>query len=126
MSEVLVDSSVWIAHFRTPNDALINLLGQDAVLTHPMVLLELACGTPPARHQTLGDLVLLSQCQQASLGEVGDFIEREKLYGLGCGLVDMVLLSSTLITPGATLWTLDKRLDELALRFGVSHGAKLH
>ncbi|EQD40112.1 PilT domain-containing protein, partial [mine drainage metagenome] len=41
--------------------------------------------------------------------EVMEFIEREKLYGLGCGLVDMTLLASTLITPGAELWTLDKR-----------------
>jgi predicted nucleic acid-binding protein len=126
MSEVLVDSSVWVAHFRAAHDALINLLKQDAVLTHPMILLELACGTPPARSQTLSDLARLRSCQQASLGEVTDFIEREKLYGLGCGLVDMVLLSSTLITPGATLWTLDKRLDDLALRFGVSHGVKLN
>ena len=49
------------------------------------------------------------------------FIEREKLYGLGCGLVDMLLLASTLITPGAALWTLDKRLAELAGRFGVDY-----
>jgi hypothetical protein len=49
------------------------------------------------------------------------FIEREKLYGLGCGLVDMALLSSTLITPGARLWTFDKRLASLAGRFGVVH-----
>jgi hypothetical protein len=31
----------------------------------------------------------------------------------------MVLLASTLITPGIALWTLDKRLDELARRFNV-------
>jgi len=45
------------------------------------------------------------------------FIEREKHYGLGCGLVDLSLLASTLMTPGARLWTLDKRLAELAARF---------
>ena len=55
-----------------------------------------------------------------------EFIEREQLYGLGCGLVDMVLLASTLITPGAELWTLDKRLAGLAERFGVMHQAALH
>lgn len=46
--------------------------------------------------------------------------------GLGCGLVDMSLLASTLITPGAELWTLDKRLAELAGRFGVAHRPTLH
>ena len=53
-----------------------------------MVLLELACGTPPApRQQTLQDIGLLRHCQQATLSEVMTFIENEKLYGLGCGLV---------------------------------------
>ncbi len=62
----------------------------------------------------------------AALREVMDFIEREKLYGLGCGLVDLVLLASTLITPSAELWTPDKRLAALCERFGVMHRPALH
>jgi predicted nucleic acid-binding protein len=124
---VLIDTSVWIEHFRQRSEALIDLLEGDVALTHPMVCAELACGTPPApRAQTLHDLELLRPTQQASLREVVDFIEREKLYGLGCGLVDMVLLASTLITPGAELWTLDKRLAALSERFGVMHQPALH
>jgi len=127
MKGVLIDTSVWVDHFRQGNEALVNLLILDLALTHPMVLVELACGTPPApRMQTLKDIGLLQQTQQAALREVMEFIEREKLYGLGCGLVDMVLLASTLITPGAELWTLDKRLAELAERFGVMHQPALH
>jgi predicted nucleic acid-binding protein len=127
MTAVLVDTSVWIEHFRNRNRALMELLESDEVLTHPMVWVELACGTPPApRAQTLHDLRLLQQTRQASLDEVLDFIEREKLYGLGCGLVDMVLLASTLITPRAELWTLDKRLAVLSERFGVMHQPALH
>ncbi|WP_031599545.1 type II toxin-antitoxin system VapC family toxin [Ferrovum myxofaciens] len=124
---VLIDTSVWIDHFRNGNDALIDLIGLDLALTHPMVILEIACGTPPApRIQTLDNLGLLQPCNQASMREVMEFIEREKLYGLGCGLVDMTLLASTLITPGAELWTLDKRLADLAGRFGVAHPPTLH
>ena len=52
-----------------------------------------------------------------------DFVERERLYRLGCGLVDLTLLASTLQTPGARLWTLDKGLARLAGRFGVRHAA---
>lgn len=127
MTGVLIDTSVWIEHFRQRSEALIDLLEGDVALTHPMVCAELACGTPPApRAQTLHDLELLRPTQQASLREVVDFIEREKLYGLGCGLVDMVLLASTLITPGAELWTLDKRLAALSERFGVMHQPALH
>ncbi len=124
---VLIDTSVWIDHFRNGNDTLVDLIGLDLGLTHPMVILELTCGTPPApRTQTLNNISLLLPCNQASLSEVMDFIEHEKLYGLGCGLVDMVLLASTLITPGTELWTFDKRLADLARRFGVVHRPKLH
>ena len=120
---VLVDTSVWIDHFRSGNAALANLVGLDLALTHPMVIVELACGTPPSpREHTLGSLSLLRSCNQATLDEMLELIEREKLYGLGCGLVDMALLASTLITPGARLWTLDRRLSDLAQRFDVAHG----
>lgn len=124
---VLIDTSVWIEHFRRRNDALVDLIGLDLALTHPMVLLEIACGTPPApRIQTLNNMGLLQLCNQVSLNEVMEFIEHEKLYGLECGLVDMALLASTLITPGTELWTLDKHLADLARRFGVAHQPTLH
>ncbi|WP_427306717.1 type II toxin-antitoxin system VapC family toxin [Cupriavidus sp. H39] len=124
---VLVDTSVWVDHFRYRNDALVRLMQADQVLTHPMVVAELACGTPPApRDRTLGDISLLQTARQASLGEVIALIEHEKLYGLGCGLVDVSLLASTLITPGARLWSLDQRLNELSVRFGVAHRPRLH
>lgn len=124
---VLVDTSVWVDHFRRGNAALVALLQADLALTHPMVLLELACGTPPQpRQRTLGDIAQLQSSQQASQREVLELIEREKLYGQGCGLVDMVLLASTLITPAAQLWTLDQRLAALAARFGVAHAPVIH
>lgn len=119
---VLVDTSVWVDHFRNRNDELIQLLNRDLALIHPMILAEIACGTPPApRWRTLGDLNLLPQSHQASMAEVMAFIENEKLYGLGCGLVDLTLLASTLITPGARLWTLDKRLEALAKRLNTNY-----
>ncbi len=117
---VLIDSSVWIEHFRGSNPGLINLLARDLAMTHQMVLGELSCGTPAApRKRTLSDIGRLLECQQASVAEVMAFIEREKLYGLSCGFVDMTLLASTLITSGAKLWTFDLRLSKLATRFGV-------
>ena len=122
MSGVLVDTSVWVDHFRNRNAALEILLRQDLVCVHPMIIGELACGTPPApRSRTLRDLGLLPTIQHATLRETMAFIERESLHGLGCGLVDLVLLTSTLLTPGAKLWTLDHRLGKLAARFGVAH-----
>lgn len=119
---VLVDTSVWVDHFKHGNSTLTQLVEADRVLIHPMVLAEIACGTPPApRQQTLTDLSLLQLSNQASLKEVMVFLEQEKLYGLGCGLIDLMLLASTLITPGALFWTLDKRLDALAQRFNIAY-----
>ena len=105
----------------------MQLIEFDQALIHPMVVAELACGTPPEpRVKTLGNLDLLQPCNQASMSEVRAFIEREKLFGLGCGLVDLTLLASTLITPGALLWTLEKRLAGLAARFGAAFFPLVH
>ena len=35
---VLVDTSIWVAHFRQANATLMDLLNQDRVLGHPFVL----------------------------------------------------------------------------------------
>jgi predicted nucleic acid-binding protein len=124
---VLVDTSVWSDHFRRKNLVLAELVVLDQVLTHPMIVGELACGTPPEpRLRTLEDIATLLPANQATADEVRELIEREKLFGLGCGIVDMTLLASTLITPGATLWTLDKRLTSMAERFGVAFAPPVH
>jgi hypothetical protein len=54
------------------------------------------------------------------------FIEREELFGLGCGPIDLLLLASALMTPGVERWTLDKRLSVLAGSSWVQHHPKLH
>ena len=124
---VLVDTSVWSDHFRKHNRILAGLMVSDQVLTHPMVIGELACGTPPEpRLRTLSDIDLLATVNQATSREVRELIEREALFGLGCGLVDLTLLASTLITLGAMLWTLDKRLSTVAGRFGVCYMPAMH
>ena len=96
----------------------------DQVLCHPLILLELACGTPPApRERTLGDLKKLQQAVVATTDETLTLIEREQFHDSGCGAVDMALLASVLLTPDALLWTIDKSLDALAARLGVAFSA---
>jgi predicted nucleic acid-binding protein len=124
---VLVDTAVWVDHFRRPNAVLAELMVLDRVLTHPLVMGELACGTPPEpRLRTLGDMALLLPADQAAPDEIRAFIEREALFGLGCGLIELTLLASTLITQGAQLWTLDQRLAALSERFGVCFAPPMH
>ncbi len=121
---MLADSSVWVAHFRKSNGVLQSLLATDRVLCHPLIVLELACGTPPApRERTLDDLKKLQQPVIATTEETIELIEREQLQDLGCGAVDMSLLASVLLTPDALLWTVDKNLDALAMRLDVAFHA---
>ena len=127
MRAVLIDTSVWVSHFRSRNESLIALIENDRALTHPLVLAELTCGSlTESRIQTLSKVEFLQITKQASLTEVRKFIEFEKLHGLGCGIVDLILLVSTVITPYVELWTLDKKLESLCQRFGVGHRVTLH
>ncbi len=121
MALVLADTSVWNAHFRKPNPVLQTLLSADQVLCHPLVLIEIACGTPPApRGRTLGDLRQLRSANVANTDETIALIEHAQLQDSGCGAVDLQLLASVLLTPDAVLWTLDKNLVALATRLEIS------
>jgi predicted nucleic acid-binding protein len=124
MSAVLVDTSVWVGHFRRANPVLRSLLENDRVLCHPLIVLELACGTPPApRERTLGDLKLLRQAKVATTEEVLSLIGTERLFDTGCGAVDIALLASVLLTPNARLWTADRNLEALAARLDAAFEA---
>jgi predicted nucleic acid-binding protein len=119
---VLIDTSVWVDHFRQVNRRLVQLVTSDEALTHPVVILELACGTPPApRARTLHDIGLLQHTKHATWTEVMELIEAKQFYGRGCGSSDLTLLASTLMTPGALLWTLDKRLSQIASQLDVAY-----
>jgi predicted nucleic acid-binding protein len=118
---VLADSSVWVAHFRSSNRVLQSLLAADLVLCHPLIVIEIACGTPPApRERTLDNLKRLQQSVVATTDETLALIEREQFQDSGCGAVDMALLASVLLTPDAVLWTIDRKLGVLAARLDVA------
>lgn len=124
---VLVDTSVWVHHFRHGSETLVSLLGKDQVLTHPLVILEIACGSPPKpRHHTLAYMGKLKITKTATTTEVMNFIEENNLYASGCGAIDVSLLASTLITPGTEIWTMDKKLEILAKKLGACYMPKLH
>ena len=121
-----MDTSVWVRHFRESDRDLSALLAQDRVWVHPFIIGEIACGTPPNRNQTIADLQALQQVERASLRETMQLIENKHLIGLGCGITDLFLLASILMTTDAYLWTLDKRLSALAERFQVYYSPTLH
>lgn len=122
--QVLADTSIWVAHFRSANPTLQSLLLNDRVLCHPLVLVELACGTPPApRARTLGAIGKLKLSAVATTEEILSLIETERCYDAGCGAIDVALLAAVLLTPGTSLWTVDKNLAALATRLRVAFDA---
>jgi hypothetical protein len=75
---------------RKSNGVLQSLLAADRVLCHALIVLEIACRTPPApRERTLGDLKKLQQSVIATTEETLALIEKEQLQELGRGAVDM-------------------------------------
>ena len=116
---ILVDTSVWIDHFRSNDAVLESLLGRGRVLTHPFVIGELALGTMRQRDAILGALGDLPQASVASDGEVRHVIARHVLTGSGIGYVDAHLLAAVRLTA-ALLWTRDKRLLAVATRLSLA------
>ena len=118
---ILVDTSVWISHYRESNAELVDLLNEGRVLTHAFVRGELACGNLKDRAGTLRLHEALPHAARVHDDEVLAFIEARKLAGRGLGWVDLHLLASTLLTPDALLWTRDGRLAEAADEHGVAY-----
>jgi len=118
---VLVDTSVWVEHFRKGEPELRDLLSKGEVVCHPLVIGELACGHLKSREQILSLLRALPSAALVESEEILFFVEERKLVGLGLGLIDVHLLASCLISR-VKLWTLDKRLKTVAARLGIAYG----
>ena len=119
---ILVDTSVWVDHLRSGDAALAALLERGAVLGHPFVIGEIACGSLTDRGAILALLQHLPMAVVAEADEVLAYLNRHKLHGKGIGYVDTHLLASTALTGGTKLWTRDRRLHAVAHALGSAYG----
>jgi len=117
---ILVDTSVWIDHWRRRDEILTSLLEQGAVLAHPFVIGELALGSMPRRDFVLNSLRRLPRTSVARDEEVMRLVDREALFGIGIGYIDAHLLAATRLTPDATFWTRDRRLAAAAEKLSLA------
>ena len=117
---ILVDSSIWIDHFRQREARLVSLLENEAVAIHPFIIGELACGNLKNRKEILSLLSSLTMNPVAHHAEVMQFIATTKLFGKGLGWIDIHLLASCLLNQ-TKIWTLDKRLGAAAVRLKISY-----
>jgi predicted nucleic acid-binding protein len=116
---ILVDTSIWVGHFRLGSPELQRILTNNEALTHSFVLGELACGQLSKRTETLRWLRLLPAVALARHDDVMDLIERRHLWGRGIGWTDAHLLASALLA-GCRLWTQDQRLHAVAVQLGLA------
>jgi len=116
---ILVDTSVWANHLRSPEPRLDALLANYGVILHPFVLGELACGNLPKRSETIAYLEELPIAMVASELEVRHLLESRRLWGTGLGWIDMHLLASALIEE-SNLWTADRAMAGAAKQLGIA------
>lgn len=116
---VVVDTSIWIGHFRKPDPLLAEVLENGALKMHELVIAELALGSVPDRDNLLEDLSLLPKLFAVEANELIEFVSDRRLYSSGIGYVDAQLLIAAAKADGR-LWTHDKRLAAQAERLGLA------
>ena len=119
--KVLVDTSVWVGHFKHRDERLVALLQAGLVACHPYVVVEVACGTPPHRRDVIDMLGALDSVPIATADELLALLQRRVLFGRGCGFVDLSLLASALLGEQTWVWTLDKRLAAIATELALAY-----
>jgi hypothetical protein len=93
------------------------------VLCHPFVIGELACGNLKNRSEILNALKALTSAPTIEFDEYMPFVEQNRLYSVGIGLVEVHLLASALLAD-AVLWTAEKRLNKAAKDLGIAFQKK--
>jgi predicted nucleic acid-binding protein len=119
---ILADTTVWIDHFRSETAEMRGQLDKRNIVIHPYIVAELALGSLRDRARTLAWLDSLPRLRVAQTAEVRQMIEMRSLYSRGIGLTDAHLIASILIYTSTLLWTLDKRLSNVASELGIAAG----
>lgn len=111
---ILLDTSVWIDHFRKRDADVETLLENGDVLVHSFVIGEVALGPMKRYDLVIATLAELPQGKIAADTDVLFLIKQHQIMGTGIGYVDAHLLASVKLTPSTLLWTRDKRLKRVA------------
>jgi predicted nucleic acid-binding protein len=111
---ILVDTSIWIDHFRRGEPQLSQRLDRGDIVMHPFIIGELLLGNVPRIAEMMDDLNTLPKAVVATVDEVLEFVSRRKLGGSGIGYVDAHLLAAAALTSETKIWTRDKRLLTVA------------
>jgi len=115
---ILIDTSVWVDHFRSANARLAVLASQLELVQHPFVTGELAMGNLADSRRTVDALTMLPPAEVVEEIQFLQFLESHALAGSGLGFVDAHLLACA-VQREHIIWTRDKRLALQAQRLQV-------
>ena len=101
--------------------AFAALLAARRIVTHSVVIGELATGNLQDRPATLAMLRSLPRAPTATMNECLALIEAHKLHGRGIGWMDVHLLATARLEHHE-VWSLDAVLMEAAAELGVAYG----
>ena len=90
---ILVDTSIWIDHLHRTERRLVELLANDEVGCHDLVIEELALGSLRKRVEILDLLANLNRFPEVQHHEILHLVERKGLSGRGLSVIDVRLLS---------------------------------
>jgi predicted nucleic acid-binding protein len=111
---ILIDTSVWIDHFRITIPELLVALSEGRVIQHPFVTAEIALGNIRDRQKVTALLNDLPQAQRCEDSDFLAFVSGQRLHGTGLGMVDAHLLATVISSGACKLWTRDKKLADKA------------
>jgi len=118
---ILIETSIWIDHFRASDRQVVSILDDGRLLVHPFVIGEIMLGNMRGREHIADMLGRMPQAIVANADEMLAFISLNRLGGRGIGYVDAHLLASARLTADARLWSRDKRLAAIAGELGVGY-----
>ncbi len=103
---VLVDTSVWIEHIRKADPVVVRLSETRRLVTHPVVIGELAVGSYKSRKDVLAAIRQIPCVAALPIDDCLDAIERFRLWGKGLGWGDLQILLSA-HSAGVRIYTYD-------------------
>jgi hypothetical protein len=118
--KLLADTSAWIEHLKGTTEK-VSQAAQDEnieLVTHPMILAELALGGITNNSEVMKNLRELKALGTVSDLELLEFIDTRGIRGKGIGYVDVNLLVSCVLED-AGLLSFDRKLNETAESAGI-------
>ena len=117
---ILVDTSVWVNHFRRSDEELARTLLEEEIAVHPFIIGEIAAGNLKHRTEALDYFSLLPRLAIAKENEVHHLLDSRRLWGSGLGWVDLHILAAAKLS-GCRIYTADRAMNAIAVRLDLAY-----